>query len=288
MYSSMHRDGKRATGKSLSSKLEVEHVLTQLLEVEKAKTCGQESKQTYLEMHKTRFADILRLCQSQVPDASARVLDIGRSELTAYLLNFYQNIHTLGLDPSIDDGGHREVSKMDTVPHLTFDLLNSHTISSWPECRSFDLIVFSEVIEHLCVAPEFVLGALSSLLADQGILICTTPNAADISKRLRLVFGYNPYERLRLYSINPGHIREYTKRELREIAHSVGLRCMSHSYSNWIQDRGGANQNRHYEASPCLPSFSFISDLCTHQGSKRFSSAMTSGFLFSWSLIMAR
>jgi SAM-dependent methyltransferase len=236
----MRRDGKPVAEMSLSSKLDAEHVLLQLLQLEKAVTCGQESRQTYLEMHKARFADILRLCQSQVPDASARVLDIGRSELTAYLLNFYQNIHTLGLDPSIDDGGHREVSKMDAVEHHTFDLLNSHNISSWPTCGSFDLIVFSEVIEHLSVAPEFLLAALSSLLAERGILVCTTPNAADISKRLRLAFGYNPYERLRLYAINPGHIREYTKQELREIACSVGLRCTSHSYSNWIQHAAGS------------------------------------------------
>jgi SAM-dependent methyltransferase len=210
MYSSMRRDGKPVTGKSLSSKLNAEHVLTQLLDAEKVNTCGQESSQTYLEMHKARFADILRLCQSQVPDASARVLDIGRSELTAYLTSFYHNIQTLGLDPSIDDGGHRELSKMDAVPHITFDLLNSDTISSWPECGCFDLIVFSEVIEHLCVAPEFVFAFLNSMLADQGILICTTPNAADIGKRMRLILGRNPYERLRLYPINPGHIREYT------------------------------------------------------------------------------
>lgn len=88
-------------------------------------------------------------------------------------------------------------------------------------------------------APEFVFAALSSLLADQGILICTTPNAADISKRLKLTLGRNPYERLRLYSTNPGHIREYTRQELCEIADSVGLRCTSHAYRNWIEDRSG-------------------------------------------------
>src|ERR1700722_19735217 len=216
-----------------------EYVLVQLLEAEKANTCGQESRQNYVDMHKVRFADILRLCRSYVPDPSARVLNIGRSELTAYLLNFYQNIHTLGLDTSIDDGGHREVSKMDTVPHITFDLLNSHTVSSWPDCGRFDLIVFSEVVEHLWVAPEFVFAALHSFLADSGILICTTPNAADIAKRLRLAFGRNPYERLRLYSINPGHVREYTRQELCEIADSVGLSCTSHSYFSWIQNKGG-------------------------------------------------
>jgi SAM-dependent methyltransferase len=216
-----------------------ERVLTQLLESEKAITCGQSSRQKYFEMHQARFADLLRLCQSHVPNASARVLDIGRSELTAYLSNFYQNIHTLGLDPSMDDGGHREVSSMDAIPHITFDLLSSHSISTWPECGQFDLIVFSEVIEHLCVAPEFVFAALNSLLADRGILICSTPNAADLGKRIRMAFGRNPYERLRLYSVNPGHIREYTRQELCEIAKSVGLRCMSHSYFNWIQNKRG-------------------------------------------------
>jgi SAM-dependent methyltransferase len=216
-----------------------EYVLVHLLEVEKAKTCGQESRRSYFEMHQRRFADILRLCRRNVPDPSARVLDIGRSELTAYLSKFYRNIHTMGLDTSIDDGGHREVSNMDTVPHITFNLLHADAVSCWPECGRFDLIVFSEVIEHLTVAPEFVFAALHSLLADDGVLICTTPNATDIAKRIRLAFGRNPYERLRLYSINPGHIREYTRQELREIADSVGLSCTSHSYFNWIQNRSG-------------------------------------------------
>ena len=56
---------------------------------------------------------------------------------------------------------------------------------------------------------------------------------------IRMVFGRNPYERLRLYSVNPGHVREYTRQELWDIAHSVGLSCTSHSYFNWIQNRGG-------------------------------------------------
>ena len=226
-------------GRSLSFTENAEHMLTQLLEAEKATTCGLESRQTYFDMHKARFAEILQLCRTYVPDPSARVLDIGRSELTANLLNHFRNVHTLGLDPSIDDGGHREVSAMDTVPHISFDLLDSHNVSRWPDCGTFDLIVFSEVIEHLYVAPEFILALLRSLLAEDGVLICTAPNAADLAKRLRLAFGRNPYERLRLYANNPGHVREYTQQELREIARSVGLTCASHSYFDWVHNKVG-------------------------------------------------
>jgi 2-polyprenyl-3-methyl-5-hydroxy-6-metoxy-1,4-benzoquinol methylase len=221
----------------LASKKSIEAMLLQLLEAEKANTSSEASRQSYLEVHRGRFADILRLCRMYVPNTSARVLDIGRSELTAWLLTYYHHVETLGLDPSADDGGHREASAIEDLPHITFDLLNSCRLDSWPECGHFDLIVFSEVLEHLSIAPEFVFAFLGSLLAADGTLICSTPNAADIAKRLRLACGRNPYERLRLYSMNPGHIREYTRRELCEIARRVGLNCARHFYFDWPLSR---------------------------------------------------
>lgn len=213
---------------------QADYELSRILEAEKRVTCGAESMRSYVSMHQARFADILRLCRMYVPEPCARVLDVGRSELTAYLGGFYSDVHSLGLDPAADDGGHRELKAMDGVPHITFDLLRSDCVSEWPDCGCFDLIVFSEVIEHLSVAPEYTLALLRGLLTEKGILICTTPNAVDIAKRLRMIAGRNPYERLRLYTLNPGHIREYTRQELRAIAESVGLRCLHHAYFDWL------------------------------------------------------
>jgi hypothetical protein len=212
---------------------QAQDALSRMLEAEKAVTCGEESRRSYLSRHRARFAEIMRLCRTHVSDPSARVLDIGRSELTAYLSSFYGNIHSLGLDPATDDGGHRELNAMDAVPHITFDLLQSDRVSSWPDRSRFDLIVFSEVIEHLSIAPEYTFAFLRSLLTETGVLICTTPNAVEIAKRLRMLAGRNPYERLRLHALNPGHIREYTGQELRQIAEGVGLRCLQHGYFDW-------------------------------------------------------
>src|SRR5436305_11937842 len=117
---------------------------SQMVEAEKARTCGEESQHCYAVVHQERFADVLRLCCTFVPDSSARVLDIGRSELTFYLSNFYRDIHSLGFDPKLDNGGHREVSRMDSVPHIVFDLLHADRFDDWPRCGHFDLIVFSE------------------------------------------------------------------------------------------------------------------------------------------------
>lgn len=223
----------------MSPRSNVETTLAELLEAEEELTSSDASRHIYVDTHAKRFADILRLCRACVPERSARVLDVGRSELTARLLTFYHRVQTLGLDPAIDDGGHREIRIMENVPHITFDLLNSCRVATWPDCGCFDLIVFSEVMEHLHIAPEFVLAFLGSLLADDGVLVCTTPNAADIAKRFRLACGRNPYERLRLDSVNPGHIREYTRQELIEIARSVGLRCICHLYFDWPRRSGG-------------------------------------------------
>lgn len=246
---------------------QAEHHVTRMLEAEKSATCGEESRRSYSSMHVARFAEIMRLCRRYVPDPSASVLDIGRSELTAHLAGFYRNVSTLGLDPGTDDGGHRELTAMDAVPHITFDLLRADCIPEWPDCGRFDLIVFSEVLEHLSIAPEYTLTFLRALLTDNGILICTTPNAAEIAKRLRMLVGRNPYERLRLYALNPGHIREYTKQELCEIAESVGLRCLHHKYAEWLPSRSSirsaaANVLRAY------PAFRhFQSIVLTRQGS---------------------
>jgi 2-polyprenyl-3-methyl-5-hydroxy-6-metoxy-1,4-benzoquinol methylase len=212
-----------------------ERALARLVEIERADTSSHESRERYLAMHQPRFAEILRLSRSLVPDSSARVLDIGRSELTAYLATFYRHVHTLGFDPRTDDGGHRETRPLSEIPHITFDLLNAPNVAEWPECGAFDLVVFSEVIEHLHVAPAYVLAFLGSLLSPNGVMICTTPNAVSLAKRIRMLTGRHPYEQLRLYSRNPGHIREYTRDELVRIAAEVGLHCRSHSYNDWIR-----------------------------------------------------
>jgi hypothetical protein len=218
----------------MSTRENAGRVLNRLLGAEKARTSSEQARLEYGRMHRARFSEMLTLCRSQVGNSAARVLDIGRSELTSVLKNYYKDVSTLGLEMDADDGGHREIGELAGTPHFCFDLLSAEDVSSWPQCGRFDLIVFSEVLEHLWVAPEYVFGLLRFLLADHGILICTTPNAVGLAKRIRLAIGNNPYETLRLYSANPGHIREYTRQELKEIAGSVGLACKSHRYVHWI------------------------------------------------------
>lgn len=201
---------------------------------EKQSTCGPEVARRYRESSMERFTCIRDLCISLNAEKSARVLDVGRSYLSQMLSERYQDVTTLGLDLE-DEGGHREGKEID-IPHIAFDLNHADCADHWPRDEKFDLIIFSEVIEHLSRAPEFAMLLLGSLLKPGGRLICTTPNAAAIHKRIKMLMGKNPYEQLRYFDGNPGHIREMTSRELKDLADPCGLQVTHHEFRNFFMN----------------------------------------------------
>lgn len=188
-------------------------------------TSGNDSAIKYAEVHQKRHNRILSLCKKYMPDVENNILDVGRSNLSVLLSKHYKSLTTLGLGLEQDDGGHRELEPLEDHKHIVFDLNRSEYVNEWPICKEkFDLIVFSETIEHLPVAPEFPLLFLQSLLKKDGLLLLTTPNAASILKRRDLLFGTNPFERIRFNLNNPGHFREYTRKEILQLAISTNFK----------------------------------------------------------------
>ena len=201
-----------------------------------------EARQRYVEDHAPRFSATVEQCVALRPDKSASVLDIGRSRLSAALLGYYDQISTLGLDLDVTQAyahsaGWEPPPGKHYARHIVCDLnvIATPCVSQVEE--RFDLIVFAEVIEHLYVAPETVLAGLRELLKPDGLILCTTPNAASLPKRLKLLFGLNPFERLRGDLNNPGHIREYTRTELFELGRLAGLEVVMHRYLNYQTPR---------------------------------------------------
>ena len=89
----------------------------------------------------------------------------------------------------------------------------------------FDLVVFTEVLEHLARHPAEVLAFLLNRLTPEGALYLTTPNALGRSK-LRIVRrGRNPqqmYPRRGDNADGHHHAREYSMVELIEAVHEGG------------------------------------------------------------------
>jgi SAM-dependent methyltransferase len=177
--------------------------------------------QRYWQRHAPRFEYLLRYLRA-LPEAATirRVLDVGASFEPPLLAEAFPawQIDVLA------EGRDERFALPPPSRQFIFDLNLAATAAQWPAFGvRYDLIVFMEVIEHLTVAPDAVLRFLDAQLADGGAILLTTPNAAWLKNRLKLLRGQNPFERLR--AGGGGHIREYTLGEMREIAAVAGLRC---------------------------------------------------------------
>jgi 2-polyprenyl-3-methyl-5-hydroxy-6-metoxy-1,4-benzoquinol methylase len=218
----------------MESKEHFQQTISKWIEEERSWTCGQKSSDIYARNQDKRFQVTLDICKKHVPNQSAHVLDIGRSNLTNLLSQYYKDVSTLGFDLEKDDGGHRENIKIPNLPHIVYDLNESKNTGSWPNHpQVFDLIVFCETLEHLYTAPEYVLLMLKYLLSPTGIIVITTPNAVSFHKRVIYLRGKNPAERLRFYQMNPGDYRQYTRDEIIDIADKSGLRIVKCSNINF-------------------------------------------------------
>ena len=159
-------------------------------------------------------------CMQKSPDTKRfSILDIGPHFFTVLLRKSFPDatINTFGYDlPEINWQSVR-------AQHFSFDLNNACFPDQWPVVPKHDIVVMGEVIEHLLIAPWMVLRFVKTLLNDNGFLILTTPNAVTIAKRVFLFLGRNPFERLREDLRNPGHFREYTKKELIDSGTKAGL-----------------------------------------------------------------
>lgn len=183
----------------------------------------------YLAYHAPRYALLLELAGEVTRgwDESGGervVLDVGESVCTRLLAEELGTkagggcvVHTL------DMRGDRD------QPHLgprsrNFQVdLNQAAAGLRGDVPHADLILFSEVLEHLHVAPQHVLRALRGVMKPGATLILQTPNALALHKRVAMVMGKHPYERLREDARFPGHVREHTLGELRDYARESGF-----------------------------------------------------------------
>jgi SAM-dependent methyltransferase len=195
----------------------------------------------YLRTHSRRYAVLLELVKGLRPGT---ILVVGPSYESVLLRDAAPGgtVDTLGWED------HR-FPRLDGERHVQHDLNDLE----YPELEPHDVIVCSEVIEHLHVSPVPLLGVLGGSLAPGGRLVVQTPNATALPKRLRMLLGRNPYEPIRDQPGNPGHFHEYTLGELREAVQAAGLQIERLVTANYFDH--GSRKNRVYRAlEPVLPS----------------------------------
>ena len=128
---------------------------------------------------KLMYSNLLKIIHRQIGKRdSANILEVGTGSgfLISFLENKYPHFSLQGLeyDPRLVRLTNSKLIRSNVVQGNAEDFHN---------LGSFDLVVSSQVIEHLYNPENFALS-VKNVLSENGILVFTTPNLDCLSKRL--------------------------------------------------------------------------------------------------------
>ncbi len=94
--------------------------------------------------------------------------------------------------------------------------------------ETFDVIICTEVIEHLALDPMHMLAEINRVCQKGGVLIMSTPNAASFSALCKVSAGQHPYSWAPYNGQSTDrHNREYTVRELERAVEAAGFEIVT-------------------------------------------------------------
>jgi len=130
---------------------------------------------------------------------------------------------------------YREGLERERIRLVTTDLISCGLPF---RARSFDLVTFAGVIEHL--PPQTVPGTLAEMcrvLAPGGALLVTTPNLASWYNRELLLRGDSPgtTEPRIVMDGSYGHLRLYTMAELVTLLEGAGFQVIRRGFFDQLQ-----------------------------------------------------
>jgi len=183
-------------------------------------TLSRDGEIQYMEAAKHRFARIFGMIPNEA--RPIRLLDVGPTPFTLFIKEALPAHEVWGLDRT-DLLRDRFVER-----GVQFKSCNLDEGKIPFEDQFFDIIIFTEVLEHIFGPPSEILQEFKRVLRPGGELILGVPNIARLSNRLRLLFGTSPLpdadnQMKRDWVHGHGHIHEYTRQEISDLCRKNGL-----------------------------------------------------------------
>ncbi len=161
----------------------------------------------YYPRYRSRYVALMQLYAELAGPPPVDMLDIGGGQCATLATALW---------------GDRAV--MADVGGKNYDYLNSQGVRTveWNLCSDvvpfdseFDMLMFSEVIEHLPLPGHVVLERLRRALRPGGIIICTTPNFYRLRNVVYTAIGKRIYDNFRMPTDKGlGHVIEYSRDHL--------------------------------------------------------------------------
>ncbi len=183
---------------------------------------------TYLRRQRQRYLNTLSFLTEA--DRGGRLLEVGSvpGHFTVVLKELGFDVQGVDVDPArvqpIWDRYGLRVARVDIEREpLPF------------AAGSFDLVLFTEVLEHLRVNPLFALREVFRVTTPGGRLILSTPNIT-LAHRLRFLMGKSyqgdpvaQFQKLEWLG-HMGHVRLYSRQEVRDFLRHVGYQALAEAW----------------------------------------------------------
>jgi SAM-dependent methyltransferase len=162
----------------------------------------------YYENSTDRFWRAFNTIQRLNLSRNSKVIDIGGG-ITAVLLS-----KILGMDTCVGDVSERAQTDILALG-LKFQIVDLTSDEKLPS-ETFDLVVLTEVIEHLPHPPYIVFQRIMKFLKPSGILFLTTPNGSKVRNILYMLAGKPVLDNFRYPGPGEslGHQQEYVLPQL--------------------------------------------------------------------------
>lgn len=149
------------------------------------------------------------------------------------LMNIYASLRMDGCEV-LDAGGKQYAILVDKI---WGDKVIATDINTWdmtmpcPFKNRFNVIFFSEVLEHLPLPGYIVFNELKKALKPGGVIICTVPNLTSLENIYCFITGKRVFEKFQ-YSEGKdlGHVILYTKEHLQWQIEKAGFRKFTIKY----------------------------------------------------------
>lgn len=221
---------------------------------------GPEATQTdYFKCCEERFDTLLSLALEHVPNG-ARLLDIGNAPgyLAIMLAQAGYGVDGINLSDAWNST-YPDPKYIERFRVKATDIEKSPL--PYPD-KSFDAIVFTEVLEHIAILhPRDLLPEFRRVLRENGLIIFSTPNVCNVSNIISLIQGNNIFwDSDMFYGNTDRHNREFTPRETRKLFEENGFITLEYfgmnDHANWRS--GSAQYIYEYQAKHGTPAHALM------------------------------